>query len=388
VAGTATPEQDDWRVEHGVPESQCVECRPGLLPPVRPPVQHLLACVSVPRRCRLKVRSCGPKEQHMGATKRESIQPQDASRREFLRAAAAVPAALAAVQTAVAAEAAAPSSPTPTEEPKLPQIRLGQHSVSRLICGANCFNGGSHLSVFVNHQMREYYTPEQILKTLRRCQEVGVNCWQSGHGNFDLYRRFLDEGGKMHFLSIEAGKSPPLAKLAAGGCIGVAHHGEVSDSLFKQGKLDEIGDFLKRVHDAGLPAGVSTHMPAVVDAVESKGFEVDYYMTCVYERHRSAADLEKLLGQAPIPTGEVYLPNDPPRMFKSVQATKRPCLAFKILAAGRLSERREWVERAFRDTFAALKPTDAVIVGIFDRYSDQPAENAGFVRKFGAEKTA
>lgn len=319
----------------------------------------------------------------MNPTKRDSTQPQDASRRDFLRAAAAVPVALVAAQTAIAAE---PAPPAPVEEPKLPQIRLGQHSVSRLICGANCFNAGSHLSIFVNRQMREYYTPEQILKTLRRCQEVGVNCWQSGGGNFNLYRRFLDEGGKMHFLSIEAGKSAPLQKLAEGGCIGVAHHGEVSDSLFKQGKLDEIGDFLKRVHDAGLPAGVSTHMPAVVDAIESKGWEVDYYMTCVYERHRSAADLEKLLGQAPIPVGEVYLPNDPPRMFKSVQATKRPCLAFKILAAGRLSERREFVEKAFRDTFAAIKPSDAVIVGIYDRYSDQPAENAEFVRKFGAEK--
>jgi len=82
--------------------------------------------------------------------------------------------------------------------------------------------------------------------------------------------------------------------------------------------------------------------------------------------------------------GEVYLPLDPPRMFKAIQATKRPCLAFKILAAGRLSERRPWVEQAFRDTFAAIKSSDAVIVGIYDRYSDQPAENAAYVRRFGS----
>ena len=103
----------------------------------------------------------------MDAIKRESTQPQDTSRRDFLRVAAAVPVALAAAQGTLAGE---PAAPSPAEEPKLPQIRLGQHSVSRLICGANCFSGGSHLSVFVNHQMREYYTPEQILKTLRRCQ--------------------------------------------------------------------------------------------------------------------------------------------------------------------------------------------------------------------------
>ena len=224
----------------------------------------------------------------------------------------------------------------------------------------------------------------RILQTLRRCQEVGINCWYSGWLNFDLYRRLIDEGGTMHYLAAgAAGKEDSLPALAKGGCIGVAHHGEVTDRLFKQGKLDEAHDFLKRVHDAGLLAGVGTHMPAVVDAVESKGWEVDYYMTCVYERNRSEADLEKLLGQAPIPVGEVYLPRDPPRMFQAIQQTKRPCLAFKILAAGRLSDRREWVEQAFRETFAGIKPSDAVIVGIYDRYSDQAADNAALVRRYG-----
>ena len=47
--------------------------------------------------------------------------------------------------------------------------------------------------------------------------------------------------------------------------------------------------------------------------------------------------------------------------------------------------RKHWVEGAFRDTFAAIKPSDGVIVGIYDRYSDQPAENAAYVRQFAGE---
>ncbi|MCR4411704.1 MAG: hypothetical protein NUV77_04670, partial [Thermoguttaceae bacterium] len=89
---------------------------------------------------------------------------RDGGRREFLKALGGVPIAWMAGQHAGAAE--------PQPKP-MPQIKLGPHAVSRLICGANCFNAGSHLSVFVNHEMRRYYTPEQILKTLRRCQEVG-----------------------------------------------------------------------------------------------------------------------------------------------------------------------------------------------------------------------
>ena len=192
----------------------------------------------------------------------------------------------------------------------------------------------------------------------------------------------------MHYLAIAAKDPSSIEALARGGCIGIAHHGEVTDRLFKSGRLQQMHDYLQRVRDSGMLVGVSTHMPDVVDAVESKGWDVDYYMTCVYERHRSVEQLERLLGQAPIPVGEVYLPLDPPRMFKAIRQTERPCLAFKILAAGRLSERRQWVEQAFRQTLQSIKPKDGVIVGIYDRYSDQPAENAALVRRFGISKSA
>ena len=306
------------------------------------------------------------------------VETENRSRRGFLKTMSVLPVALSAAQEASRSTAA------PAAEGTLPRIRFGKHSLSRLICGANPFNAGSHLSVFVNREMRQYYTLEQVLKTLRRCQAVGINCWQSGGQNCQLYQRFLAEGGQMNYLSL--GHDPAeIATLAKAGCAGVAHHGESTDQLFKRGQLDEIHDFLKRVRDAGMMAGVSTHMPDVVDAVESKGWEVDFYMCCVYERHRSAKDLEKLLGHVPIPVGEVYLQSDPPRMFKVMRQTKRPCLAFKILAAGRLSERREWVEHAFQQTFQSIKPNDAVIVGLYDKFSDQAAEDAEYTRRFGMQ---
>lgn len=304
-------------------------------------------------------------------------QEEQSSRREFLVRLGVLPVA------AMAAGQAGTVSSAKAGEARLPRIKIGKYSLSRLVCGANTFNPGSHLSVFVNREMRKYYTPEQVLKTLRRCQEVGINCWQSGLKNVELYRRFIDEGGKMHFICINANPGD-IKGLAEAGTIGIAHHGERTDSLFKAGKLDEIHDYLKRVRDAGLMVGVSTHMPAVVEAVEEKGWDVDYYMTCVYERHRSAEALKKLLGHVPIPVGEVYLQEDPPRMFKVIRQTRRPCLAFKILAAGRLSERKKWVEQAFRETFQSIKANDAVIVGIYDRYSDQPAENAEYTRRFSS----
>jgi len=300
-------------------------------------------------------------------------------RRDFLKGACSLSVGL------LAAQHMAPAQAAPKAEPKIPQVPFGKCSISRLVLGSNPFHAGSHLSVFVNNEMRNYYTLEQKLKTVRRCEEVGINCWQGSDTHDEVYKKFRDAGGQMHYFSLGQGGpnvADYLKQLADVGCIGVAHHGETTDSLFKSGKLDTIHDYLKRVRDSGMMVGVSTHMPAVVDAVESKGWDVDFYMTCVYERHRSAKDLEVLLGQAPIPVGEVYLPQDPPRMFKAIRQTKRTCFAFKILAAGRLSERKEWVEQAFRQTFEGIKPTDAVIIGIYDRYSDQQAENAEYARRF------
>ena len=313
-----------------------------------------------------------------GETRSQGTQCRAEDRRAFLKRASALSFAAAATRSA------ASEAPRGTVRQGLPQIRLGRHSLSRLICGANPFNAGSHLSWFVNQEMRNYYTPEQVVKTLRRCEEVGINCWQSGVGNIDLHRRLRDTGSKMQFIAIDAGGPDTIRKLSDGGCIAIAYHGERTDSLFKKGQLDSIHDYLKQVRDAGLLVGVSTHMPAVVDAIESRGWDIDYYMCCVYERHRSEAELKALLGHVPLPVREVYLREDPPRMFKAMRQTRRPCLAFKILAAGRLSEQRPWVEQAFRETFQAIKPTDGVIVGIYDRYSDQPAEDAEYTRRFGA----
>ena len=67
---------------------------------------------------------------------------------------------------------------------------------------------------------------------------------------------------------------------------------------------------------------------------------------------------------------------------------KAGTLPVAMMAAGRLSDRRGWVERAFRDTFNSIKPNDAAIVGIYDRYNDQPAENAAPVRRLTAGKPA
>ena len=82
-----------------------------------------------------------------------------------------------------------------------------------------------------------------------------------------------------------------------------------------------------------------------------------------------------------LPLGEIYLPSDPPRMFKVIQKARKPCLAYKVLAAGRRVESASQVRQCFETAFANIKPTDAVIVGMWQQFGDQVGDNAAIVRE-------
>jgi hypothetical protein len=71
--------------------------------------------------------------------------------------------------------------------------------------------------------------------------------------------------------------------------------------------------------------------------------------------------------------------SDPPRMYRVMRQTKKPCFAFKILAAGRVPDRG--VEQAFRTAFESIKPTDGIYVGMFPKFKDEVREDAEIVHR-------
>jgi hypothetical protein len=116
-----------------------------------------------------------------------------------------------------------------------------------------------------------------------------------------------------------------------------------------------VHDFISLVHDLGFPAGVSTHNPVVIDAPESKGWSLDFYMGCFYRVTRTDEDFKKEFGILPV--GETYIATDPDRMTKALRQAQRLCLGFKILAAGRRCDSPEQVRQCFAYAFKNLKPT-------------------------------
>jgi hypothetical protein len=58
----------------------------------------------------------------------------------------------------------------------------------------------------------------------------------------------------------------------------------------------------------------------------------------------------------------------------------KPCIAFKILAAGRHCNSPQEIEAAFRYAFRNIKASDVVLVGIWQKHRDQASENVAIVR--------
>ena len=126
---------------------------------------------------------------------------------------------------------------------------------------------------------------------------------------------------------------------------------------------------------------MSTHNPDNLARAEDADWETDFYMACFYNKNFDRNEVRAKLGDAPV--DELYLEGHPQVTTRRMRQTKKPCLGFKILAAGRLCKNRAMVEKAFAFAFDNIKPTDAVIVGMFPILSDQVQEDADFARKYG-----
>jgi hypothetical protein len=238
--------------------------------------------------------------------------------------------------------------------------------------------------------MTAWHTPERVMELLRRCEECGLNTFQNSYSERTLsdLDRYRSSGGTMQWLCLgnpdwdqhpefidDAAKHKP---------IGISPHGHLNERLHREKKYNVLTDLLKRIRDQGVLVGLSAHDPTLIETAEERGWDVDYYMCALYFLSRTKEEQRAILGDD-LPLGEIYLPSDPPRMFKAIKATSKPCLAYKLLAAGRRIGSPPEVRHCFEEAFACLKPKDAAIVGMYQQFGDQVAENAAIVREIGSK---
>jgi hypothetical protein len=266
----------------------------------------------------------------------------------------------------------------------LPTVALGPYRVTRLIAGANPIVGYSYLGPAMDQEMRSYFSPERKLAFLQQCEREGINTHQFSQASQapDVYRRLREQGSKLQLICLNKKREEIQRLNEATRPIAMAHHGGVTDALFREGRSGVVRDFVKAVHDAGLLAGVSAHNPDCIKRIADEGWPVDFFMTCFHYLSRvtppeGATAASVLEGPAEERT---FYKADPAAMCEVIRQVKKPCLAFKILGAGRRCANQETVREAFRFAFSHIKPGDAVIVGMYPRRFDQVRANAEHVR--------
>ena len=243
----------------------------------------------------------------------------------------------------------------------------------------------------MDRHMREYFTDDQIAEFLGRCEREGISAHQGSRPERmgPILRTLRQRGSRMEFICLHAGGQDQMSVdkvVKDTQPIAIVHHGGVTDRLFREGKSGEVHDFVKRVKDAGVLAGVSAHNPDCIKRVADEGWNVDLFMTCFYYLTRTKEELDKMPPVVTVQIGYSFFASDPTVMTEIARQVDQPCLGFKILAAGRMCDKAHKVEAAFKFAFEHLKPTDGVIVGMYPRFDDQISQNAGYTRKFAANR--
>lgn len=272
----------------------------------------------------------------------------------------------------------------------LPKVRLGPYSVSRLIVGGNPVSANSHVSGQLSAEMRDYFTAANTKKLLAACERSGIDTWQSRADRhiMRLLHEYRQEGGRMQWIAQTASEygdlQRNLGEAASLKPVGIYHHGSQTDKHWVSGRIEQTGEALKAIRQTGAQVGLGTHIPEVVDHAESAGWDFDFYMTCVYNLSRGPEESARLAGREV--KGEFFHDADREAMLRRVARTKKPCLIFKVYAATRHAGTADARRAALKLAFSYAKPSDAVVIGMYPKYSEQVEENCRLVIEAASAK--
>ncbi len=273
----------------------------------------------------------------------------------------------------------------------LPKVSFYEHEISKLLIGDNPIYGYSHFNKLLSQHQQSFHTPEQVVATLKRAEEAGINAWQNSVTQRSLsdLQLFRDSGGKMHWFCLswssewydqpdkvfEDVKHKPFGM--------APHGGGVGQRCLRENRLDLLQDILKRIRDTGVLVGLSVHDPKLVHIAEDERWDIDYYMTALYNLHGGTQKFTEKFGYAPL--GEIYAREDRDEMCKAIQRTDKPCLIYKVLAAGRTIGSPQQIRAEVKFAIENSKSNDVLLLGMYQQFGDQIGENAALVSELCAE---
>ena len=301
----------------------------------------------------------------------------DIERRDFLRTsvAASTGAALGFnfEEKALVAQASGPPE-TPgrgTSAQSLPNGRIGDVPISRVICGGNLISGYAHSRdlIYVSSVLEHYFTDDKVMETFEVCEQQGINSAilrLDSHTLRILNTYWRERGGKLQWIAQVKPKATDLTgdvdRAVDNWAVGVYIQGGVGDRMTADGHVDLLGKALERIKENGVIAGMGAHALDVVVKCEEAGLEPDFYMKTLNSKSYWSA--------GPMPRHDSVWAETPDETIAFMKEVKKPWIAFKVLGAGAIHP-KDGFKYAFENG------ADFLCVGMFDF---QVAADVGIAR--------
>lgn len=268
------------------------------------------------------------------------------------------------------------------------------HKVSKLIIGDNPFNGHSYIDAWISkNEMIDYHTEVRILDAMHQMEELGINTMLPLADPYiiRILQHYRREGGKMNFIFQTYGPMMMSHETAAVSIrqmlevepIGMYISGTFTDVRFETGRVAEVTDMIKTFRSkTNVKLGIGTHHPELVALSEQEGWDIDFYMACMYNLRKGREGEESgfITGKSKSGIHPIY-PGDRAVMLDTLKSVTKPIIAFKIFAGGQMlvekpeAERRALIKDTYETIFSALKPDDFAVMGVFQKNFDQLSEN-------------
>ena len=244
------------------------------------------------------------------------------------------------------------------------RVSLGSLRVSRLMVGGNPFSGMAHQPGKVRNEMLDWYTTARIHDVLGRCEAGGVDTFigRADQHIMRTLREYWNGGGTITWIAQTAPEygsvDRNIREAADAGAKGIYLHGGWAENLMAADGWDELAAAVALIRSLGLPAGVAGHYPERHLAA-ARRLDLDFQMVCCYRCGSLHAGL-----------GETFDLADVGPALAAIGQIPRPCVAYKVLGAGRVDP-----AQAFPRVLAAIKPGDAVLVGLYTRNHPSQVED-------------
>lgn len=271
-----------------------------------------------------------------------------------------------------AAKSLSAAIPRTTDAESMPTVRLGKLEVSRFILGSNPFWGYSHKSSELDEEMRRHHTDDRIIQILDEAAECGLTAVASPPDERwrKIWTGYKSSGGRLKLWISQCHGRPEqmlkeIDRSIEAGAAAIFIQGMRVEEQFGKGNIDVLRSWIEHIKKAGLPAGAAAHWPEIHPELERRSFPTDFYFQCMYNVSKT----------------NDYSPTEREKATATIEQLKKPVIAYKILAAGRLA-----AAEGFEYAFDHIARKDGVCVGIYaQRAIDQIRQNATYTQLLTTE---